>query len=811
MSKKPLIFGGLLVTAALLFAQTGPIPNWTPFGLSWVNSPNAPAARAKLGIIDNPQNVVWATGIDGSHITTNGGVLKLKTGGLPPWLNGLQITNTTITVYDVRRFGAIPNDGVNDVPAIQDAIDAACNKDVQRGGVVFIPEGVWDIKPTITRHFTRTSEGKKSILNITNNSISIVGEGADRTILRILSYANENNFEDYNGIACGSTPSLPIPDIDPATGQQWIPWGCTNLVFKGFTWDGRGRNFPFHSSICYDTTQLFGEDITFEDVKFMDIWTDAIDSLGTGGYLRVRNCVFTNVAGDHVGVHMKATYVENCEFYGGPNNDTMETWYNNNGGLPAITRQEYLEMYGEYWLVKNCTFWGMKDKQIVSSAYGVERAFFEGNLFISSNTVPAASPNLYNPTNFVIHAGNWVFSDNLFFSPNTPNTTAPWFHLYNASASVTFNNNRIWGRRIANVYDVGPLRLFADGNYFGNGAIQINNSLVMFYFQGGGGHTIKNNSFWNASLYYANKSGQDTWGENIINNQFWSQSEIYQEDTIDSGTNWVIAGNQFRTPPDAAVAPRCAIWPTTRMFHKIYNNVFRADIVGLPAKLQFTAMALDIRGNSIDLMSFNNSSTECTVMNNTIDALDNNVGYRTVNFSGNTVGHNTTSLGNPVPGMPWTASDIVIYTDQKADGPGPGLNGGDAITASGWRTITLNTTVSEGNSTPFTLNANVITVNASGAGKWRVRGNVPFYSTANSASRLRRTNNTPTTLLVGARVYSYNLAYTTDQSILDGIVTLAAGDTLEVQGYVSVNGNVGYTGITMSEVDVFTQVAFERL
>jgi len=49
-------------------------------------------------------------------------------------------------VYDIREYGAIAGDSVDDSSAIQAAIDAAFAAD---GGQVLIPSGTWNVTTTI--------------------------------------------------------------------------------------------------------------------------------------------------------------------------------------------------------------------------------------------------------------------------------------------------------------------------------------------------------------------------------------------------------------------------------------------------------------------------------------------------------------------------------------------------------------------------------------------------------------------------------------------------------------------------------------
>lgn len=88
----------------------------------------------------------------------------------------------------------------------------------------------------------------------------------------------------------------------------------------------------------------------------------------------------------------------------------------------------------------------------------------------------------------------------------------------------------------------------------------------------------------------------------------------------------------------------------------------------------------------------------------------------------------------------------------------------------------------------FTLSNNVIIVNSSGAGRWRVRSSVPFYNNNSGSSgacmtRLYRINNTPSSLAQGQSVYQYG--YSCPDSRINAVVTLAAGDVFAIQAWAA--------------------------
>jgi len=150
--------------------------------------------------------------------------------------------------------------------------------------------------------------------------------------------------------------------------------------------------------------------------------------------------------------------------------------------------------------------------------------------------------------------------------------------------------------------------------------------------------------------------------------------------------------------------------------------------------------------------------------------------------------------------------DRAIFWDQKA-----ARTTGDAITSGAWRTLTLNTEHVD-TASGFSVSGNVITVAANGAGTWWIEASIPFYGTSATIARLRRTNNTAATLLVGSATYSWASNYVVSHSRIVGTVTLTAGDTLEMQAYTQDTGSVGYNNASgpSDEVSIYTQLQFIR-
>ena len=151
-------------------------------------------------------------------------------------------------------------------------------------------------------------------------------------------------------------------------------------------------------------------------------------------------------------------------------------------------------------------------------------------------------------------------------------------------------------------------------------------------------------------------------------------------------------------------------------------------------------------------------------------------------------------------------ADVAIFNQTSASG-----TDGASIANTTWTKAPLNTTVADPSSA-FTISGSVLTVTAAGAGRWIVRAEVPLqdYAAGLTAGkcRLRRTNNTATTLAVG-RGHYYSSFYMATVSLV-GSVTLAAGDTLELQGWVTAATGVFGKAVSSGESEVYSMIDFTK-
>lgn len=242
-----------------------------------------------------------------ANITLDGGfIYKLQGSGM----------------WNPVAYGAIPNDGIDDAEAIQDAIDAA---EAAGGGIVIYPPGRFDLNTSQSTSYNST------FLELGDN-VSHVGFGRGVTVLRVMdsyrtAWRGTCIFGDLRGTGAGDSNGF-----------------TKNWVIRDMTLDGNGQNNLITDS---DITSLENTSLgagvyarrcsnsTIENVEFINITgANALILTGYGdGYAstpevtgnRVSNCVFRNMANDISGnnlsdhstiyVGTKNTRVENNRLY----------------------------------------------------------------------------------------------------------------------------------------------------------------------------------------------------------------------------------------------------------------------------------------------------------------------------------------------------------------------------------------------------------------------------------------------------------------------------------------------------------------
>lgn len=131
-------------------------------------------------------------------------------------------------VFKVGDFGAFPNDGKDDIDAIQKAVDAA---ESNGGGVVVFPPGVFDFDVETKHKFVR--------IRSSNLIIQGYGEGLDGTILH--DHTASNSPDSNKKWMGGIYPSFflaekmePISEPNPSVGFDVQPaaFGATQLKLR---------------------------------------------------------------------------------------------------------------------------------------------------------------------------------------------------------------------------------------------------------------------------------------------------------------------------------------------------------------------------------------------------------------------------------------------------------------------------------------------------------------------------------------------------------------------------------------------------
>lgn len=195
-----------------------------------------------------------------------------KEGVLPVFTDWIYGSVTTATLpaarkktYDVTsaKYGAVPNDGLNDYPAVQAAL-----KDAQtaKGGIIFFPSGTYDLWP-VNEHVELVTgiptalSGKSipsSLFTVTSNNITFLGDQGDdkqpSTFLQLHLWhktpatkwleivngkGNVVNVRRYHMFILSNVENFTLKDLDidggatPVnTGKDWY-----TLDQKRYQWD----------------------------------------------------------------------------------------------------------------------------------------------------------------------------------------------------------------------------------------------------------------------------------------------------------------------------------------------------------------------------------------------------------------------------------------------------------------------------------------------------------------------------------------------------------------------------------------------
>jgi hypothetical protein len=147
-----------------------------------------------------------------------------------------------------------------------------------------------------------------------------------------------------------------------------------------------------------------------------------------------------------------------------------------------------------------------------------------------------------------------------------------------------------------------------------------------------------------------------------------------------------------------------------------------------------------------------------------------------------------------------TAGQTTMFSDVK-----PNNAAGDAVASGVWQKVVLQTKVDIASN--FSLTNSVITATRSGS--FFVEWSVPVWQTDTTTTRLRRTNNTPATLLLGKRIFVNHYYEVTANCNASGFVYLNAGDQLELQVFARASGNTGWNITSLDgEVSIYSTMSF---
>jgi len=206
-------------------------------------------------------------------------------------------------------------------------------------------------------------------------------------------------------------------------------------------------------------------------------------------------------------------------------------------------------------------------------------------------------------------------------------------------------------------------------------------------------------------------------------------------------------------------------------------------------RLQFTVGSGTVYGTI--LSSAYGVLTTVTMTMDPGDALD--VGLSSVSYG------LLTADDDSIPrGIFPTSSDPYIYIrDEKTNG-----TAGGSSTALTYITRTLNTKVSDAGSLA-SLASNQITLSA---GTYRLRIRAPALQTNQHRARLRNVT-AGTTIALGSSCISSSANTVSNDSIIVGQFTIAAGQALEVQHYSVSAGSFG-SAVSSGEAEIYTEVEF---
>ena len=156
-------------------------------------------------------------------------------------------------------------------------------------------------------------------------------------------------------------------------------------------------------------------------------------------------------------------------------------------------------------------------------------------------------------------------------------------------------------------------------------------------------------------------------------------------------------------------------------------------------------------------------------------------------------------------GLKWATvggATYAIFRDEKSAG-----TSGGTFTSGAWRTRDLNTTQYNG-ITGASLASNQITL---AAGTYLVDGFAQGALVSVHQTRLQNITDSTTTI-IGQNAYAENSSNVSNYSRLNGIFTIAAQKTFELQHRSAVTGNVNGFGVAISfGTEVFSSITITKV
>lgn len=249
-----------------------------------VGPPPATAAEVVAGTDSykylTPKNLADAGIATGSPLSVGATVEIART-------NAAYYTTNNQPVFHVRRFGAVPKEGVDNVAAIQAAIDAASLVGTEsiRARVQF-DAGSYGLNPDNAVYPTLTSEGHPNVLVLISNNVELVG--------------NNTRLYLLNGRQSGSV-IVNVFGSGGGTAGDPTTYGTTNVVLRGIEIDGMGFNCEC-TQIMYARSWLIEDCITRNSGYQKDGWDV------TGSYILFKNISAFDCSGNAFGVQ---TFADN--------------------------------------------------------------------------------------------------------------------------------------------------------------------------------------------------------------------------------------------------------------------------------------------------------------------------------------------------------------------------------------------------------------------------------------------------------------------------------------------------------------------